>query len=327
MQKRIRYLFSSGLEGIFNWGIRKQSSFLPGLWLGNYSYFAYNHYCNCKLALPVFPFVIYLLPAFVNFQPSFTQVSDAWDTVETKATEYYWESRITFLHEIQLSMFESKRQSRVKQIIVEFGNGIAEWVDDFGHVGLFQEREKFSWTRDSPYNQVADVQQYFKPQDYFHPDIAKVIKQARSLDADMYWISQKEEGWERRKKTTIAAMKWVGYYAIYLCLVVLGFVTGGFFWPTGLRRAILSYGYNSADGRQRDVGASKVQANESTEKRIEHNLMIPKKTSTRMFEDFFIEIMGVNPEVAQKIDSPSKLQLIADKIGVKLKRDCNGGCD
>ena len=95
-------------------------------------------------------------------------MSDAWDAVENKATEYYWESRITFLHESRSSVFMSKRPSSGRKYIIEIGTIVAQWVDDFGFVGLFQEEKKFSWSRDSPYNQVSDIDQYLRPYDYFH---------------------------------------------------------------------------------------------------------------------------------------------------------------
>ena len=109
----------------------------------------------------------------------------------------------------------------MKKKIIDFGTTIADWIDEFGFVGVFQDEKKFSWTRDSPYNQVSDIHQYYKPFDYFHPSVAEVIKQARSFQSDMYWISQKQEGFERKKSMTIKTIRWFGYYVMYCFLFIL----------------------------------------------------------------------------------------------------------
>ena len=143
------------------------------------------------------------------------------------------------------------------------------------------------------------------------------------MKSDFYWISQKEEGVERRKSLAIATIRWTAYFITYSFLVLLGLVTGGFFWPENLRRTILSYGYTNEDnGKHIELskpGKSKAgPCNTISE---------PKKTNNQVFDEFFIEIMNSSAEIAEGLDTKVKLHLIAKKLGVDMKHDCNGNCN
>lgn len=205
---------------------------------------------------------------------------------------------------------------------MNFGSRIANWVDDFGYVEIFQDEQKISWTRDSPYNQVTEIDQYYRPFDYFHPSIAKVIKQAHSPRAEVYWISQKKEGFARRKSLIVAGMKWMLYGMTYFLLILLGVITGGFFWPTGFRRFILSYGYKSVETEDGNMDTEVSKSHESKAKQCNTiNDTMPEKTSIQTFDECFIDIMKSSAEIAERLDTKVKLQLIAKKLGVDLKHD------
>ena len=205
---------------------------------------------------------------------------------------------------------------------MSFGCTIANWVDDFAYVEIFQDDKKISWTRDSPYNQVTEIDQYYRPFDYFHPSIAKVIKQAHSPRSEVYWISQKKEGFARRKLFIIAGMKWMLYGMTYFLLILLGVITGGFFWPTGFRRFILSYGYKSVETEDKntDTEASKSHGSKAGQSNIIDGTM-PKKSNIQTFDECFVDIMNSSADIAERLDTKVKLQLIAKKLGVDLNHD------
>lgn len=126
----------------------------------------------------------------------------------------------------------------------------------------------------------------------------------------------------------IATIRWTVYFVTYSFLVLLGLVTGGFFWPENLRRSILSYGYKSED-YGKDTDLSKQGTSQESKARQTNTMvdMIPKKTKMQTFDECFIEIMNSSAEIADGLDTKVKLQLIAKKLGVDMKHFCNGECN
>ena len=173
-------------------------------------------------------------------------VSDGWNEVENEAAEFYWESRISFLADIQgpSTYFKDNQSGLFGTIISKTFGRIANKVDAFGYVEIFGRKQMFSWSKDPPYNQVSEIDQYYHPNDYFHPDDAAKIIATHSLHSELYWINNTTKSpLEERMKMMKATFQWLCYGICYFVLLVLGLVTGGFFWPQGFRRSVLSYGY------------------------------------------------------------------------------------
>lgn len=172
-------------------------------------------------------------------------VSDAWNSVESKAALYYWDSRISFLADINTSLWNFNSKNRFSSI-TEAVTNLAKKIDDFGYGNMFnRDRSKFSWSKDAPYNLVSDIDQYYEPHEYFHKDDADKILAAHSLRSEYHWICHCRFGIEQKFSLIGATIRWFFYFGGYALLVILGVVTGGFFWPVEFRRYILSYGYKS----------------------------------------------------------------------------------
>jgi len=106
--------------------------------------------------------------------------------------------------------------------------------------------DKTHWTKE-PYCQVKRKKQYDNPYDYFHQEVAEKIQKTHSLQADLFWVAtdgrrKKLDRFETNLRAFIALMKWIAHCVIYLVLLFCGTFTGGFTWPLGLRRHVLSIG-------------------------------------------------------------------------------------
>ncbi len=172
-------------------------------------------------------------------------VSDAWNSVESKAALYYWDSRIRFLVDINTSLWNFNSKNRFSSVSNAITN-LANKIDDYGYGNMFnRDKSKSSWSKDAPYNLVSDIDQYYEPHEYFHKDDADKILAAHSLRSEYHWICHCRIGIEQKLSLIGATIRWFFHFGGYAVLVILGVVTGGFFWPVEFRRYILSYGYES----------------------------------------------------------------------------------
>lgn len=176
-------------------------------------------------------------------------VSDAWGAAERKASQFYWRNRISFLVDIN----ERPLIHRAIAFLCCTGKNtsvmpcILAKIDGFDSA-LLKEDYPFSWTKDAPYNQVSNLDQYNNPHEYFFKDDAEEIKAAHSLRSEIFWINNTEKkGVLRKCKVVVAAIKWIFYTLLYCLLLLLGFCTGGFLWPNRVRRNIFSYGYKNKE--------------------------------------------------------------------------------
>ena len=170
-------------------------------------------------------------------------VSDAWGTAEKKASHFYWVSRISFLVDINdrpWMVFFGLNCMRGKESVI---TKVLERIDGFDRE-FFRENYSFSWTKDAPYNQVSELDEYYRPHEYFFKDDADKIKAAHSLNSEIFWIKNEEkEFYTTWTKIVIATAKWIFSDLSYCLLLVLGFCSGGLLWPNRIRRNIFSYGY------------------------------------------------------------------------------------
>ena len=170
-------------------------------------------------------------------------VTDAWTSVETKASKIYWENRISHLVDINFT-FSAKMMSTLGCLSL---SGIGDKIDKYFVRGLFKDNIKVSWTKDAPYNQVSNLEQYNYPSKFFIKADAEKIMAAHSLHSEVYWIKRSEKGFAKRLHVYVAIANWVCYNALYCLFIIMGLFTGGLLWPTAFRRAIVSYGQSNTE--------------------------------------------------------------------------------
>ncbi len=247
-------------------------------------------------------------------------VGDAWELATEEASSMYWSFRLGY-------MLESRAFAIIqKKISSKFGFfvSLAAKIDRVQSIAF---NDNVAWSK-GVYSQVTSKDQYDHPELYFDPITAKKIKNARSLKSDLFWA--KIESRERRRdqkriqeeikngnmvteeeKMSLslvsnryilrqnALLRFVCRCAVYLLLVALGIPFGGWFWPVGFRRAILSLGINiesekrvenSFDG---DTEEKIVMLMESTSRERRQN-GIPASDQTASFSE---EITGISRSI------------------------------
>lgn len=115
-------------------------------------------------------------------------------------------------------------------------------------IGISYQND-ISWTK-TPFNLVTERAQYENPQKYFSSDVTEIILAAKSLSADLYWaeMDARNNGTEetdgdgqlKSRAKLVYIFKWFGSCALYVFLIIIGFVTGGIFWPRNFRSGVLS---------------------------------------------------------------------------------------
>ena len=232
-----------GKEGINTMETECQISFQKCLFQVLEAFLSGGSDANDRLVDTIFGLIIILVLLTIII----AIVSDAWGSAEKKASHFYWVSRISFLVDINDRPWMNKLfcglcDIRGKKSVI---TTVLERIDGFDRE-LFKENYSFSWTKDAPYNQVSELDEYYRPHEYFFKDDADKIKAAHSLRSEIFWIKNEEIGfchtWTRIVRATV---KWICYDVLYCLLLVLGFCTGGFLWPNRVRRNIFSYGYKS----------------------------------------------------------------------------------
>jgi len=199
-------------------------------------------------------------------------VGDAWELATDTASSMYWSFRVSYLVE-----------SRIFAIIQKnFMNGgmmnkLSNAIDGVKDIAV---TDHVTWSK-GVYSQVTSKAQYDQPDQYFDEDTAAKILQAHSLQADLYWvqvesknqkhIKKKEKGGltsEEKKMEASRTRASTGIMRVgvvftffmrcllYIVLIALGIVTGGWFWPVSFRRGVLSLGLsvNEKDTEDKVVG-------------------------------------------------------------------------
>jgi hypothetical protein len=96
------------------------------------------------------------------------------------------------------------------------------------------------------------------PELYFIPDIAKEIRKAHSLEADMYWAQHEDQNEEQELvalvkvgRVLLVLGRFISRVILYIFLLALGVPFCGWFWPVNFRRHMLSLGIgNIADNQK-----------------------------------------------------------------------------
>jgi len=96
-----------------------------------------------------------------------------------------------------------------------------------------------SWTK-APYHILQKQDHYINPHKYFGPDQVKLILDAHSLRADLYWAGI-DHNLTFCEKLNIM-LKWFGFLTSYGGLIMLGIPTFGVFWPKKFRHSMLTLG-------------------------------------------------------------------------------------
>merc|ERR1712150_210534 len=121
--------------------------------------------------------------------------------------------------------------------------------------------DNVNWLKE-PFNKVKSKTQYDNPDAWFIPDIAKQIKAAHSLQADLGW---NEKELKSGKKRFIVVFKWLNLFVFYCVLIILGSISAGYFWPKSFRKRVLSLGIEDAYD-QMDTATKKDEDIKSVEK-------------------------------------------------------------
>ncbi len=150
----------------------------------------------------------------------------------------FWKFRLQFLSEARFFAVVDKKL---------FRGGLLDRLGGYiDRIGDLKFSDHTPWSK-APYNIVTSKKAYDNPSDYFAPDTAKVIKEAHSLQASLYWVRTDSE---RKKRTAlqtrllsnVVLLNWLVSAFIYFVLCVLGLLTAGWVWPKNLRKQVLAVG-------------------------------------------------------------------------------------
>lgn len=205
----------------------------------NFLFIQYQEYMKPHLSSFAFTVVLNVVIAIVG---------DAWDNATEKASTLYWSFRVGYILQTRISGVGKKKLDRMCKGI----GSLANLIDEMPNVKI---RDDVVWSK-GYYTKVTSSGHYFNPELYFIDDDITRVKNARSLQADIYWAGRQAEEEYRGVKDAsgtavqLDALKNAGYYTfiffirfiLYAILIVLGAVTAGFFWPRNFRKGILTLG-------------------------------------------------------------------------------------
>lgn len=172
-------------------------------------------------------------------------VSEAWESAADRALNLFWKFRLEFLTEARFFAHMDRKFCR-GGIVEKFGDKVDGIVD-------VKFVDNTPWNK-FPYSMVKSKKQYNAPSAYFHEDIAKKIRDAHSLQADLYWTKtdsrrkNRSRGW-KKTRYWLSLSKWLGHASLYFFLCLLGLVTAGWMWPQSLRRQVLAIGVHKEQNK------------------------------------------------------------------------------
>jgi hypothetical protein len=110
------------------------------------------------------------------------------------------------------------------------------------------------------YAKVTTREKYTNPGYFFIEEIADKIRNAHSLQADLYWARHRnkeksecnETGkWAEICRVSRVFLRFTCHLILYIFLIALGVPFVGWFWPLNFRRGVLSLGIGNVDSRQK----------------------------------------------------------------------------
>jgi len=161
-------------------------------------------------------------------------VSEAWTKAALRSTELFWKYRLEKVGEFQF----------LNKIFISDSSDFAllREIDNFDKISY---STSIIWSN-PPYNDVVNKSQYDKPEDYFDSNVARKIRGAKSLQSDLYWSKIEARsnpgGGLEISKIILIIVWWLCKCVLYIALVSLGMITGGFFFPKNFRSALMSIG-------------------------------------------------------------------------------------
>lgn len=159
-------------------------------------------------------------------------VSDAWEVSSLQSQALFWKFRLEFLSESRLFTYMEKRTCKGSHFA-----RLSQFIDQIPDIKIADDAP---WAQ-KPLSVMKSKEEYYRPEDYFKSDLARKIRKGHSLRAEMYWIKMDGGNATFCLKCT-AIMKWLLLSVLYCLLIMLGMLTGGWFWPKNFRRRVLSVG-------------------------------------------------------------------------------------
>jgi len=170
-----------------------------------------------------------LLIIIVLFNILIAIVGEAWQSSDQISNGLFWKYRLEKIKELRYATKYQRRfvDSRFSKLM--------EKIDNIRYISYGSD---ISWNK-SPYHLVDTRDHYENPQNYFGAEQSKVIHDARSLNATMYWEEMSGDVTSWRKAMIL--LGWFGSLIRYGMLVILGFPTLGILWPKKFRASLLSW--------------------------------------------------------------------------------------
>ncbi len=209
-------------------------------------------------------------------------MSNAWEEAKDSATDIFWRGRIAFLGEISWCM--TCTGSRYPCML--------KWIDAIE--GINFQGPKCSWSKDHPYNLVWTKEEYADPATYFTPEIARIVKKARSISSDMYWYrrvnqtenqnggknqTENQNGGNESFSRKSIIMYWLGRGCLYTISLLLGFCTLGILLPRDVRFWLVSVGNSFDENEQINLLEDEKESKSRELENIQRLLSAEKKIS------------------------------------------------
>jgi len=175
-------------------------------------------------------------------------VGEAWESAESESNRLFWKYRLEKIFELRYAL---KLQNCLSTPFKRFKfscTNVLEKIDEMKDISYGSD---VSWNR-APYNVLTKKDQYDNPSKYFSSDQVKIIYDAHSLHADMYWSEFGADRAEPIKdrvffRKVIILLKWVRACMLYALLIVLGIPAFGILWPKKFRAGLLTLGFRNQE--------------------------------------------------------------------------------
>jgi len=201
-------------------------------------------------------------------------VGEAWTSAAQEANMLFWQYRLKKIYELRYAL---KLRTRAGTSFTTFPSicyicsVLSTKIDNVRNISYGGH---ISWTR-APYHVLTKADHYHNPHRYFGPDQVKIINDAHSLQADMYWAAIDDDLGLYRK--SIILLKWLCSLLIYVVLIILGFPTFGILWPKKFRAGVLTLGIHN--NRPLHNAVPKSATKEYGQKTVKHPRVQSKKTA------------------------------------------------
>jgi len=173
-------------------------------------------------------------------------VSEAWSSADKASPRMFWYFRLDYIGEA------SAYDYLTSNLPFDYFEILFNYIDNLDTIQFW---DGIHWFK-APYNMVKSKDQYLDPYKYWSASFAENVKNARSLQADLFWLGQEFNETNNSVKFYCEAswvvIQYIVCVVLKLLLFILGFFTLGLLWPKSFRCKLLKLWLPKADYNEMD---------------------------------------------------------------------------